>query len=472
MCRAMPSYEVPKNSSTKAIYAASFWFAGFDQNGTLRTSAPKYNPNSEIFPGPISSTSAYNESGYTSNYASSIWTVYKSDIEYHIQNYLQASYTLPSSLANWPGNGNTNVGVAENLAPFIDVDGDNIYNPMAGDFPDIRGDIASYIIMNDASNVHTEINGQAMGIEVHIMAYQYASMDYLNNTTFLNVRVFNRGDYVYSNFKIGFYMDADLGNYLDDFYGCIRPKNLIYTYNADGNDESNGPTVGYGANPPCIGAVCLSSTLNSAGYYSSTSNYPYNDPIYEMEVWNVLNARWSNGSPWSSNFQMNGNPYLNTGENEVDLGNPAGDRRMLMSLDSMSFLSGESICVDFAIIYSRQSSNLHSVQGVIDIADSVQQFFNSQIDFNCEQVTLSIDILQEINYTAFPNPSNGKFTLSPDENWNEFNVEILDLSGRIVRSENFNSNNSVEFDLHEKSGIYLLKVTANGNIYQSKLVLE
>jgi|LauGreDrversion4_2_1035121.scaffolds.fasta_scaffold1298218_1 hypothetical protein len=83
--------------------------------------------------------------------------------------------------------------------------------------------MASYVILNDDS-IHTESNGNSLGVEVHIMIYQYASTDFLNNTTFLNFREFNRGIHSYNNFKVAMYVDADLGCYGDDFVGCDSSK--------------------------------------------------------------------------------------------------------------------------------------------------------------------------------------------------------------------------------------------------------
>lgn len=466
------AYEIPKGSGRNAIYATSFWFAGIDQNGILKNSSPKYTSLSDIFKGPYSSTNSYQNSAYQSKYLSSIWTVSKYEIDYHIQNYLVPSYVVPASIANWPGNGDLTLGVAENLAPFIDVDGDNIYNPTTGDHPDIRGDQATYIIMNDASAVHTETGGESMGIEVHLMVYQFASFDYLDSTTFINIRVFNRGQFTYNNFKVGLYVDADLGNYTDDYFGSMSSKDLVFTYNADNFDADIGGALGYGINPPCVGVTSLKSNFHSAGFYSGASTFPYNDPNNANEVWNVMNAKWNDGSPWPSNFPMDGNPYSGTGTTEVGLLNPGGDRRMVMNFDSVQMLSGQSLCEDFAILYKSGNDNLHSVQTVIELADSVKTFFDNQLNFNCNQVTAAINENAYADFAIYPNPNNGNFTIKPSDKMEDFEIVISDPNGRVLQRKRYSKNEEVTVDMTDYRGLCFVTVVSKDHVKTQKVIIQ
>ena len=47
--------------------------------------------------------------------------------------------------------GDTSLGQAPYLAPFVDVDYDGLYNPALGDYPDVMGDQAIFFIFNDFS---------------------------------------------------------------------------------------------------------------------------------------------------------------------------------------------------------------------------------------------------------------------------------------------------------------------------------
>jgi hypothetical protein len=486
--QGVSGYEIPKGGGVKALNATSFWYAGVDENGILRVACAKYNLGNDFFSGPISSTGSYSDPNYLSAYSSSIWTVTKQEVNNHIQNYLQIGYVTPNSILHWPGNGIASLGIAEKLAPFIDVNGNNIYEPLNGDYPNIRGDKASYIIINDMANVHTESGGEQLGIEVHVMAYQFTGSNYIDSTTFLTSKVYNRGSHTFSNFKVGMYLDADLGNYADDYYGCDSTKNLIYTYNSDSNDESNGGVPGYGLNPPSIGVVSLNHQMSAAGFYSSYGGFPYSDPNTPIEYWNFLNASWADGSEWyfgglgyagspgATNFPTNylysGNPYTGMGWSEATNSSVPGDRRMFMALDPISLIPNKDECYDFAIIYNRQGDNLENVQGVIDIADSVKQFFDAQTGFTCHPIVLGLVDGSMTQFSVFPNPSTGKITVVPNGNLKQFKVEITDLFGREVYSKDFQGTASIEINLEEQSGMYLVSLISEGKKSTSYVVIE
>lgn len=172
------------------------------------------------------------------------------------------------------------------------MNNNNIYEPLLGDYPDIRGDLAIYTIMNDAKGQHLETGGQIMGIEIHTMAYQYLSNDYFNNTTFLHYRVFNRGAHDYANFKFGIWWDPDLGNPMDDYVGCDTLNNMMFVYNSDNLDESSNSNLGYGISPPALGISSLNKKMDYFTYFTNGSNSPNSDPITAIQYDNFMNGYW------------------------------------------------------------------------------------------------------------------------------------------------------------------------------------
>ena len=85
---------------------------------------------------------------------------------------------------------------------------------------------------------------------------------------------------------------------------------------------------------------------------------------------------------------FSGNPYTNQGWTEVSAQNSPGDRRGLMTLEDVQLNSNTQTCYDLAIIYNRQGNHLENVQGLLEVADSIQQFYNLQVNYyNCDQVT-------------------------------------------------------------------------------------
>lgn len=131
--------------------------------------------------------------------------------------------------------GDITLGVADQLAPFVDQDGDGVYEPLDGDYPDFSGDEVVYVIQNDESY---QPQLDALGIELHLMFYQFNTTGYLGETTFLNVRAFNRSTTSYTDYRQSIYADFDIGNYGDDYFGSSVANNMMYGYNGDLFDKT------------------------------------------------------------------------------------------------------------------------------------------------------------------------------------------------------------------------------------------
>ena len=128
----------------------------------------------------------------------------------------------------------------------------------------LLGDQTIWWVFNDVGNAHTQSGGIPIGLEVHAMAYAYASFDEaINNTTFYQYKIINRSSSTLDNTYFGFYTDVNIGNFLDDFMGCDVGLSLGYAYNGDADDE--GP-AGYGLNPPAVGNIILEGPV---GYNSN-----------------------------------------------------------------------------------------------------------------------------------------------------------------------------------------------------------
>lgn len=73
------------------------------------------------------------------------------------------------------------------------------------------------------------------------------------------------------------------------------------------------------------------------------------------------------------------------------------------------------------------------------------------------------------NLVLYPNPSNGEFTISGD--FAKGSVEVTDLSGRTVYSSEVTAGASVKLN-DVKSGMYTVKVTADGKASVQKITIK
>ena len=158
------SYEVPKTpdgSGADLIFASSFSYAGVDQNGTLHMAASKFIADpKDLFAGPVAND--YTNQTYIDRY-NHVYTVTSAEIQTHQINWNHPNYIMPLDIQFWPGNGNTSNGEAAILAPFVDYNGNNLYEPHLGDHPYIRGDKCTYFILNDLAEPHAHTLSDPLG---------------------------------------------------------------------------------------------------------------------------------------------------------------------------------------------------------------------------------------------------------------------------------------------------------------------
>ncbi|MEI7662109.1 MAG: T9SS type A sorting domain-containing protein [Bacteroidota bacterium] len=298
-----PEYEVPKGSGKTSIFSNSIWVGGKDGQHLLHLAGARYlqgpGPGSagdfpDFYAGPVMDSVNYSVS--TDTMWHYVWNLKKSEIDYHRTHYWVPGYQPIHDILTWPGNGNTALGQAPKLAPFSDRNGDGIYDPYDGDYPEIRGDQALFFIFNDDRGFHYETTGRKLRVEIHGMAYAFdlPGDSALKNTTFLNYKLYNRSQNTYDSTMLGIFTDIDLGYANDDYVSCDVERNMYFGYNGTPVDGTGQPYA-YGANPPTQSVTLLAG--------------PYMDPD------GIDNPRYSQTGEQLCDFSVNG---INFGDSIVD----------------------------------------------------------------------------------------------------------------------------------------------------------
>jgi hypothetical protein len=457
MANGLPTYRPFNLSNLTTIFQSSFSISGKDINDQDHMSIITYD-GSDFSCGPVAAN--YSDQNYTANLSNRIWSVYKWEIDQHIQNWNTSSYVVPASIQLWPGNGDVSNGMPSKLAPYTDLNGNGIYDPENGDYPDIMGDQALFMVMNDQNNSEFP-STSPMNIELHYMFYQFVAGNPLDNTTFANVKVYNRSTATYSGVKFNAFNDFDLGNYNDDYCGVDVPRNLVYVYNGDNNDEANAGRPGYGTNPPAMGMISLNHPLTSSVFPGNTIM-----PNPNSEFLNVINGK----NPDGTAVMNGGNPTVfqysdtsNTGYNEAALGNIPGDRRTFSSI-SLGTLAPNSVkCMDFAWVFARKTTGtslFKSVDSLMKVTDFVQNFYNNTN--YCTDGTLQTGILHTVKFEIYPNPSNGEITCTADQNLE--GIEVWNMEGKLIRTVLVDGKQT-NLDLSQlTAGVYLIKLSTADEI--------
>ena len=296
-------FEVPKGSGKTSIFSNTFWIGGKDAEGALHLAGERYRqgPYSgpagtkpDFYAGPVMDSTKY--SIYQDTVWNYMWNLKKTEIDYHKAHYLDPGYHPIHDILTWPGNGDVSLGEAPKLAPFFDRNNDGIYNPLDGDYPEIRGDQALFFIFNDDRGYHNETMGKKLRVEIHGMAYAFDMPEdtAMKNTVFLNYRLYNRSQNTYDSTLLGIFTDIDLGYAADDYVGCDVERNMYFGYNGTPVDGTGQPNA-YGANPPVQSVTLLGG--------------PTMDPD------GIDNPRFAQNGSQLCDFSVNG---LNFGDSVVD----------------------------------------------------------------------------------------------------------------------------------------------------------
>jgi hypothetical protein len=509
-------YEVPKGSGKSAFYASGIWLGGQDGGGNLRVAAQTYRQSgNDFWPGPVDTTDGTISIAACSQY-DRFWKVNKQEV----LDFISGTAGPTPAMSSWPGNGNPALGQARFLAPFEDINGDGIYSPSAGDYPkfdgingvysckgSLHGDQSIWWVINDVGNFHTESNSLfSIGMEIQCQAFAFnTTMEDIANATFYEYKLINRSSLSLYNTYFGFWVDVDLGNYLDDYVGCDVSRGLAYAYNGDNNDEG---TYGYGLNPPASGVDIFEGpfadnndgidndrdgTVDELGEQITMSNFLYYDnnlsvygnPTITQHFYDYMRGIWKNGVnvtygrngyntsgincsfmyPDDSDSSHWGTGGIDPGFNWSEVNslpgqsNGKGDRRYLMSAGKFTLMPGEVNYVSLAALWARDSAggpfySRTALQRADDLAQSLAD--------NCYDIIfVGIDEIEFEEVLVYPNPAKNTVTIElPYTNGGEYTVSMYSIDGSLLSKKVKYTERVNHFDISDlSSGIYFINLT-------------
>lgn len=476
-----PGFEVPKGSGKHCIFAGSPWIGGIDNTSQLRVAGQTYRQSGHDFwPGPTGNNL---DSAYFARYTR-IWKVNKTEIDNHRLNFGQVGYVMPTDIAEWPAHGDVSNGEPAFLAPYVDANLNGTYDPTNGDYPNVPGDQALYMIYSDFHFPNTEVPGERVMVDIHTIAYVFeaGSRDPLNQTLFLNHRIVNRSGINYNEFMLAQWADVEIGFFQDDYVGCDTLINAFFAYNGDDFDDTPS---GYGYQPPAVGYVFLNQKMD---YFRSYDNdfTSSGNPTLATHYYGYMKNYWPDGSPLtlggngkngtiSTNYMYSGNPLDSTTWSEVSAFSFPNDRRALGSTGPHTLPNGGEICLDLAIVFARADTgnNLSSVVMLKDRIQQIQAFYDSS-QLSCPQapnVSIDDELSSSPTFQLYPNPTKSELFLSLQER--QAHIEIFDMQGKVLLKDDVRGVLERKWDIGDWArGMYLVKIQTPGGSWTRKIVKE
>ena len=263
-------------------------------------------------------------------------------------------YATSSNILNWPASGNQNLNLPNRqLAPFVDINGNGKYEPLQGDYPDIKGDYAAWLSIREKAGA----GSSGLKMEIHILYYMYENSMF-EKQFFAQYELINQSNEAWIDTRLALNLEMDLGNPFDDFVAASSSNSSVILYNGDNVDELRG---GYGmqSDIPAVTYSLIESPSNQNGDVEMASFVSYVSdqgntgvPQTANERYNYMIGRWRNGDPlrYGRDGIIGSYDYpimydlsrSNNSWTECAASSLPGDRNGLMSTTPYTIYPGES----------------------------------------------------------------------------------------------------------------------------------
>jgi hypothetical protein len=432
--------EWPKGSGKNVAFNTALWISAHDTASNLKVSTQTYRQNgNDYWPGPIDIANTTTAQKYNASQAwARIWKINSEQIDSFTHNLYSPS-NIPADIVEWPAKGNPSAkgaaGVSlvinQDMAPFVDKNGDGIYSVSNGDYPRIKGDQMLWWIINDDGPFHNETISPPLQIEIRNSAYAYKRGGVLDNIIFYEYLVKSKSPTTYTDFRLGLLVCGNLGDGRDDYVGFDSTNRMGITYNGNAVD-GNGEPYAYGANPPMAAVTLLdlpgdlpNSYLPAGSFttFASTVNTPNGTPIGSIERDRLLRSQSRIGNPYPNNASYG---YKN--DSECRAANIPGGRQYVIASNSFSLAQGETKKIAWALVVADSAGgcpnmNFGRINSAADVAWTTYHNPPAHLLVNPSVVASKLHI--------YPNPANSEIYVD-DPDTPGGTVSVRDALGRTV----------------------------------------
>jgi len=455
-----PAFRVPRTGLAHSLEEAAPWVVGTHM-GERCHATPLHGDVMAAQAGP--SADVMDDDFFTRYYK--VWKLDQTMIANHAAHWADPGYEAPHAILTWPGNGLVAKGEPARIAPFADLNGNGLYEPLAGEYPLIRGDQAIYSIQHSIPDYGGTYPLMQLDLGIMIYAYDQPSNVDLYNTVFANFTIIDRGPEDYTDVRFGMFTDLSLGNPDDDFFGCDSLQSLYYVYNADDLDETYY-SYGYGSEIPAQGVMFLNREMSA---FTATANSTFDDLIDGTQQ----------GAPFMqtgfpSHFQYPGGPFT-----EEATGNEPSDRKGIGSIGPLTLNTGDTLCVDMAFPFALAPSGnrLESLDALKLRSVAIHAWYASQ-GVQCDEIPDLITHVKEVaplEMALYPVPAQDQVTVRCPQLKTGAELQLLNGMGQVVRTMAWpEGREEMRVDLNGvPNGLYVARLSnASDRLMRSLVVLH
>lgn len=452
----------------------SLAISGIDNNDSIYSASSIFY-SSDFRPGPIGIIQ--NDSLYDK-----VWLISRAQVDYHLLHYTNPGYIADSCITNWPAHGNIANGESYQLAPFFDVNQDQNYDPLQGDYPLFPGDVCAFTMFND-NNAHAYTGGESLKTEVHSFTYLFLnnSDSALMNSIFVDYTIINRSTKDYYNFSPGLLTCATIGSVHDNAAGIDSTKNLIIYYNADEVDgtissvDSVTPSLCIRSLNRKISNFLIETNGGPTPAFMTPPDFTIDFFLNQSSIWKSGDSLVNGGCGCScaggtaggyAKLMCPGHPADTASWNYLDC-SFSSNLYTISSTEHLTFNAGDSLSLSCAIIYAPDYGGTHitSFNLCRQYSDDVQNYYDSGT-LEVEEVEMQHDAI-----IVYPNPADEsiQFTLKDD---GKYHYTLTDVAGRICWTGHIEESTTA-IDISSLSpGMYFIQFSSEKRSYSGKFIKE
>lgn len=468
------NHKIPKDGplGQHISNASALWIGAIDDYGGLSVAAEDYGQNSpRFFPGPINDQSLSTDYSQCQAF-NRLWKVHRSTIDAFLAQ-LDLDSIQEIEIYEWPAKGNPHLNyssINQDLAPFIDVNGDDIYNPDDGDYPKILGDQSIWTVFNTIGNTNGLSSTNPFSLEIHLEAFAFDSIDEFQNSTFYKYTIYNKSTWNYSELLVGRWMATQLGNFQDDYWGCDTTQAMAIVYNADDYDEGSN---GYGDSIPMFGLQFIQvpdgnyGTANKiysfmdygpfGGFdtpYLGAHYYNYMQGIFRNETEMTYGGDGVNSDSERTNYLFPSDPTDPDGWSACSSNSAPGYQHLVLSTGKYDLPIGSKLSF---VIGAHATWNVTypcpSFDPLKDLAMASVLMMDSINDNNPNTQVHDLELQSQV----YPNPASNILSVESEAIIEA--LSIFNFNGQMIYSKKVNQLGTA-IDVSEfKSGTYILKLS-------------
>ena len=498
----------PASAPTNINLAGAIWMSGYDAGNNLHIAAQTYRQiGNDYWPGPLDPSGALTYT--TSQKWAKIWKVNGTDVQYFNLLPTHTTANTPPAILTWPGKGNTyaqgNGGAAltitDDMAPFVDLNGNGIYEPLLGEYPDFIGEQALWWVFSDNGPTHSETNGTPLDVEIHAMAYAYSRGTLIDNVIYYDYTIINKSVNNYHNSRFALWDMVEIGCFYDDYIGFDSTWRMGISYNANYYDATIciGPPKHYNI-PPVVGSTMIVLPGDAGSTYVPAGSFTYynNDltvlgyPISDTQYNNFMHAKFKDGQHFTNDFAGPGIPssaygsgpdcnYVYPGDpsdstqwSECVCNDPHSYRHFVLTSNDFTLNIGSTQHVVMALITTDTGAggcpNI-SFSGIKTVADTAWYIYHNPLiplHLSVANKTMAIN-----SVTIYPNPTHDKLYIEDAaQNMDEATIIIYNSIGQVINVAMNKNGQRLELDIsHLPVGLYNA-LYRNGTVQMSTKFLK